>query len=197
MIINAKKDGLGNIIITEDSFEILLVCLDNQKFIHEAPQNGDSLSVGEEQYKQTQESIQKVIDDYNRASRDILHQKYILETVGDGFSLTKRYEHQKDITPWSLEDVGKVYEVFKDTRIKWVKLENLNPLDGSEMIKEGTTPIGKTEDGWMVCEPELRPWLIERPLRFDNDYLTISEDGKTNRSWTADEIEKIKNILIK
>jgi len=32
--IEAKKDGKGNIIITEDSFEMLLACIDNQKFIN-------------------------------------------------------------------------------------------------------------------------------------------------------------------
>lgn len=193
--LEAKKDGNGNIVIAEDSFEMLLACLDNQKFINESPQNGDSISVGEEQYKSTQQEIQATINEYNRTSRDILHQKYVFETCGDGFWLTKRYEHQKDITPWSGKDVGKVYEVFKDTRIKWQKPENLIPLDGGEMIKDGTTPIGKNEDGWMACEPEQSPWLIERPLRFDGDYLTISEDGNNNRPWKTEEIEQIKNLF--
>lgn len=195
MKLEAIKDGKGNIVISENSFEMLLACLDNQKFIHEAPQNGDSISVGEEGYKQTQESIQTTIDEYNRACRNILHQKYVFETCDDGFWLTKRYEHQKELTPWSGEDVDKVNEIFKDTRIKWEKPKNLIPLDGSETIKAGTPPIGKTEDGWMVCEPEPRPWLIERPIRYDNDYLTISEDGVTNRPWTAEEIEKIKKLF--
>lgn len=194
MKVEAIKDGKGNIVISENSFELLLACLDNQKFVHEAPQNGDSLSVGEDNYKQTQESIQDTIDTYNRACRDILHQKYVFQTCPDGFWLTKRYEYQKDITPWSGEDIGKVYDVFKDTKIKWEKPENLIPLDGSEIIKEGSTPIGKTEDGWMV-EPESRPWLIERPMRFGDEYLTISEDGITNRPWTQEEIILISKIF--
>ena len=33
--LNAYKDGVGNIIITEDSFDYLLNSLDNQKYIHE------------------------------------------------------------------------------------------------------------------------------------------------------------------
>lgn len=90
MKLEAAKDGEGNIIISENSFEMLLACLDNQKFIHEAPQNGDSISVGENEYKQTQESIQAIIDKYNRACRDVLHpttstyksiKKYTIEKI--------------------------------------------------------------------------------------------------------------------
>jgi len=75
MKVDAYKDGKGNIVITEDSFEMLLACLDNQKFINESPQNGDSISVGEEKYKSTQTEIQEAIDDYNRECRRILHPK--------------------------------------------------------------------------------------------------------------------------
>ena len=168
MKLEAIKDGNGNIIITEDSFEMLLICLDNQKFVHEAPQNGDSLSVGEVVYKNTQAEMQSTIDEYNRAGRKILHQKYIFETIKDGYWLTKRYEHQDTITPWSGNDVGLVYELFKDTRIKWEKPNNLKPI------------------------PEETPWLIERPIRCDNEYLSISEDGHNNRPWKLEEVEQIK-----
>ncbi len=66
-----KKDG--NIIITEDSFEHLLACLDNQKFVGEPPQNGDSIAVGKEEYYQVQNEIQDAIDDFNRQCRALLH----------------------------------------------------------------------------------------------------------------------------
>lgn len=195
MKIEAKKDGKGNIVISEDSFEMILACLDNQKFVGELPQNGDSLSVGEDNYWKGQQDIQNAIDHYNRESRKILHQKYVLRTESDGYFLAKKYEYQSEDTEWTGEDVGKVYELFKDTRIVYKKPENLLSLDGTEEIMEGTEPIGKTQDGWIAVEPEPRPWLIERPLRFDYQYLTISEDGKTNRPWKKEEIEKISEIL--
>lgn len=163
MKIEAIKDGKGNIVISEDSFEMVLVCLDNQKFVGEQPQNGDSLSFGEEEYWKGQQDIQNAIDYYNRECRKILHQKYVLRTESDGYFLAKRYEHQSEDTEWTGEDVGLVYELFKDTRIIYVKPENLLPLDGSEEFKMGDEPIGKTQDGWMVVKPEPRPWLIERP----------------------------------
>lgn len=194
--IEAKKDGKGNIVISETSFEMLLACLDNQKFVHEAPKNGDSLSVGEEKYKSTQQDIQDKIDQYNRSCRDILHQKYIFGITENGYFLKKNYEHQDELTPWSIEDVTKVREIFKDTKIKWERPRDLLPLDGSESIKEGTNPIGKTKDGWLICEPtEPTSWVIERPLRFNDKYLAISEDGITHRPWKSEEIEIIKKII--
>jgi len=62
---------------------------------------------------------------------------------------------------------------------------------------EGTKPIGKTKEGQIVVEPEPRPWLIERPLRYGYQYLSISEDGKTNRPWRPDEILKIQDLFNK
>lgn len=174
---------------------MLLACLDNQKFVGESPQNGDSLSVGKEAYWKGQQDIQDTIDQYNRSCRKILHQKYVLRTESDGYFLAKRYEHQSEDTKWTGEDVGLVYELFKDTRIIYKKPENLLPLDGSEEIMEGSEPIGKTQDGWMVVEPEPTPWLIERPLRYDYEYLTISEDGSKNRPWKEEEIQKIKELF--
>ena len=195
--VEAFKDGKGNIVITEDSFEMVLACLDNQKFVGEGPCNGDSLSVGKEEYYKTQDDIQDTIDKYNRECRKILHQKYVFETIEDGYFLTKKYEHQNKITSWEGEDVGKIDELFKDTIMKQEKpdLSKLKPLDGSESIMKGTKPLGKTEDGWIVCEPEPRPWLIERSLRCDYDYLTISEDGKKNRPWKKEEIKQIKELF--
>lgn len=173
VICNAIKDGEGNIVISEESFNHLLACLDNQKFI----QN------------------QKYIDDYNSQCRKILHQRYVFETVEDGYFLTKRYKYQDKITPWSGEDVGKVYELFKDTIIQYDIPKNLKPLSEETEYPAETNPLGITEDGWIICEPEPRPWLIERALRYDGNYLTISEDGKKNRPWKKEEIENIQKIF--
>jgi len=71
--LEAKKDGQGNIVISEDSFEHLLNCLDNQKFVGELPINGDSMAVGVEEYYSVQEQIQDAIDDFNRQCRALLH----------------------------------------------------------------------------------------------------------------------------
>ena len=195
--LEAKKDGNGNIIISEDSFEKLLACLDNQKFVGEAPQNGDSLAIGEEAYYTTQADIQTVIDEYNRECRKILHQKYIFSTKEDDYFLLKKYEYQDNISPWNGNDIALVYQLFKDTRILYKENRELLPLDGSEVIMEGTTPIGKDRDGWFAEEPEPMPWLIESPMMYDGDYLTISEDGINNRPWKKEEIESIKKVFNK
>ena len=173
--LDAKKDGIGNIIITEDSFDYLLACLDNQKF------------------NPTQE-IQDFIDYYNNECRKILHQKYIIEAIDDNYFLTKRYKYQDSLTPWSGDDVGKVYELFKDTRIPWKPPQHLKPI-GSKSYIEGKEPLGIDENGWFIVEPDPQPWLIERSLRHDFEYLTISEDGRNNRPWKEEEIENIRKIF--
>lgn len=61
-----KKDG--NVVISENSFEHLLNCLDNQKFIHII--NADATTCD---YKKVQEEIQEAIDDFNRQCRKLLH----------------------------------------------------------------------------------------------------------------------------
>ncbi len=172
----AIKDGLGNIIVNEDSFEFLLMCLDNQKF---NPSNNS----------------QYVIDGYNKKCRKILHQHYIFETIEDGYFLTKRYNYQDKITPWSGDDVYLVYQLFKDTKIEWEKPKNLKPIENESYKIDGKEPLGVTEDGWIIIEPETTPWLIERPMRYDHDYLTISEDGKNNRPWKNTEIENIQKLF--
>lgn len=195
MKVEAKKDGKGNIVITEDSFEMLLACLDNQKFVGESPQNGDSISLGKEVYWKGQQDIQNTIDLYNRSCRNILHQKYELNITHDGLSLFKRYEHQEEITPWSSEDIDLVYTIFKDTKMTYNRPHNLKPIT-DECVKEGDIPLGVDENGWIHVEPKQHnTWLIERPLRSNNEYITISEDGLKNRPWKKEEIEKVKILL--
>lgn len=180
MKVDAIKDGKGNVVISQNSFGMLLNCLDNQKFLHKQEFN-------------VRDHNQKVIDDFNQECRAILNQKYVFSLSEGDYYLSKRYENQTEDTEWTGEDVGLVYELFKDTRIVYEKTEDLLPLDGSEEVMEGTEPIGKTKDGWIAVEPEPRPWLIERTMRCDYQFLTISEDGVKNRPWKKEEVEKIKN----
>lgn len=197
-LVDAYKDGKGNVIITENSFEMILACLDNQKFVHELPINGDSLAEGEENYKSKQQEIQEVIDAYNREARNILHQRLTIAVSENGYYLVKSYDSQDDLIDWSSDDVAKVKELFKDTEIPYIKPENLLPLDGTEDIQEGTNPIGKDENGWLYCEPtEKTPWLIERAVwsMKSKAYLTISEDNKECRKWKKEEVDKIKEIF--
>lgn len=154
MIVEAKKDGLGNVIITENSFEMLLACLDNQKFVCEAPQNGDSIAVGEEQYKQTQQSIQATIDEYNRASRDILHQKLLIDVdKEEKIFLIKKYELQEQYIPWNSDEIIKIKSLFNES------------------------------------------FHIERNVFYGEVFLSISEDGKANRTWNDSEIYDIQKLF--
>lgn len=193
--IEAKKDGKGNIIISEDSFEMILACLDNQKFVGEKPQNGDSISVGEDNYWKDQEDIQNVIDHYNRECRKILHQKYVLRTEYDGYFLVKRYEHQEEDTKWSSEDVRLVNELFKDTKIVYDEKRYYIPFEITEEIVKDNNPNNELDGDFLVVKPESTPWLIERPLTYDYYYLSISENGTLNRPWKEEEIQKITEIL--
>ena len=142
--VEAKKDGKGNIIISENSFEMLLACLENQKFVGEPPQNGDSLSVGEEEYWKGQEDIQNTIDEYNRECRKILHQKLIFELKEDGYFLTKRYEHQEETINWDWNDVLKVRKMFDEN---WTIERNVFSSESHLTI---------SEDG-----KQNRPWTTE------------------------------------
>lgn len=182
----ALKDGKGNIIMPDDSFDLLLSCLSNQKNLY-TTLNDINIDV--------KNKIQNRIEDIKKQSQKILQQKYVFSLSEGDYYLSKRYEYQNDDTEWSGKDVGLVYELFKDTRIVYEKREDLLPLDGSEKIKEGDEPIGKTADEWIAVEPEPRPWLIERPLMYDGQYLTISEDGFKNRPWKQEEVEQIKLLF--
>jgi len=65
-----KKNGV--ILISEDSFEHLLNCLANQKFIGELPPNGDALDMSPEAYKSVQAKNQAAIDDFWKQCMDLL-----------------------------------------------------------------------------------------------------------------------------
>lgn len=81
--LEAVKRG-GVILISEDSFEHLLSCLDNQKYVGEGPQNGDSIAVGKEEYDRVQNETQEAIDDFNTQCRKVLHSKEPAPSCGDG-----------------------------------------------------------------------------------------------------------------
>ncbi len=129
--------------------------------------------------------------------KEILNQKYLFNTTDDGYYLSKKYEHQEGFIEWTGDDVALVYKLFKDTVLNYELPTNLIPLDGTECIKGDSEPIGKTEDGWIVCKPEPSPWLIERPIRYDGEYLSISENGKKNRPWKVEEIKEIEKLFNK
>ncbi len=73
--LDAKKVD-GKIVISEDSFEHLLNCLDNQKFVGAPPPCGDAaeLAVSDPQgYKQVDIDIQNAIDDFSNQCRQLLN----------------------------------------------------------------------------------------------------------------------------
>ena len=65
--LEGKKEN-DKIILSENSFEHLLNCLDNQKFIEVI--NADALSCD---YKTIQKENQLAIDDFNKQCRELLH----------------------------------------------------------------------------------------------------------------------------
>ncbi len=70
--IEAEKEN-GTIIISEDSFDHLLNCLANQKFVGETPPNGDAAAMDPNDYRQVHVDIQAAIDDCYRQCRAVLH----------------------------------------------------------------------------------------------------------------------------
>ena len=184
MNLEAYKDGNGNIVITEGCFEHLLNCLDNQKLIDKSlsPFGIDAES-------------QLTIDEYNKKCRKLLNQKYVFGVKNNGLSLYKIYDGQTKVTKWSNVDVIKVQELFKDTKRSRKVPDDLLPLDKDDLVKWGDRALGKTKDGFIYCKPVNEPWLIERPMRYDDAYLSISEDGSNNRQWTNEEIDKIKKLF--
>lgn len=165
--IDAKKDGTGNIIMPEESFKTMLNCFDKQVFHYEI-----------------------------NNCMDILNQKYIFEATNEEYWLTKKYEIQDEVIPWSSDDIAIVHELFKDTIIEYKEPKNLKPItDDTPLIKDGPEPLGIDEDGWVVCRRDPTPWLIERPMRHDYMYLTISENGESNRPWKKEEVERIVNAF--
>ncbi len=70
MKIKAVKDNKGNVIISEESLELILKCLDNEKFLNDFPENGDGLSP--EQYFNIQSERQEIINAVKEQTKDIL-----------------------------------------------------------------------------------------------------------------------------
>ena len=70
-----KLDGRlegDNVVISQQSFNYLLACLANQKYVGELPINGDSIADGKESYDATQREIQESIDNFYHQCMDLL-----------------------------------------------------------------------------------------------------------------------------
>lgn len=66
-----------DVIISKDSFEHLLNCLDNQKYIREV--NADALgSMSIENIHAVQDNAQAAIDDFNHQCREVVHREWVL-----------------------------------------------------------------------------------------------------------------------
>lgn len=63
------KSTKTDIIISKDSFEHLLNCLDNQKYIKEI--NADALEMNVEEIHSIQDDMQAAIDDFGRQCRKV------------------------------------------------------------------------------------------------------------------------------
>ncbi len=81
--LDATKYG-KHIRIHEDSFGHLLSCLDNQKFINEAPPCGDAIAMGKKAYDKVNAKNQAAIDDFNRQCRKLWSQGASCGTLEDG-----------------------------------------------------------------------------------------------------------------
>lgn len=60
-----------DVVISQDSFEHLLSCLDNQKYIREV--NADAMEMSTDEIHGIQNDNQNAIDDFNRQCRRLLH----------------------------------------------------------------------------------------------------------------------------
>jgi hypothetical protein len=100
----------GRISISDDSFEHLLNCLDNQKFINEAPPNGDALSMGKSEYQKIQDENQACIDDFNKQCRDLWLSSLALPLsfLICSFTKTKKPRKEKTMNILDTKKMGKI-----------------------------------------------------------------------------------------
>lgn len=173
MNIDAIKDGEGNIIISEESFREVADTL------------GLISSVLESTIKSSRLMIDSAdINDGYIHMNSILNQKYEFELLEDGYFLAKKFPLQSGYIPWNGIDAHKVRELFKDTKL----VRDSEPEIPLSSESSDEAPFAGDNP-----EPTIGPWLIERSSRTDYIYLTISENGRTNRPWTLDELEQVKN----
>lgn len=157
--------------------------------------NGDgTYTINEEDFEKIFLNINNKIE-LKRELLAIIEQKVNIFTISDDYYLCKSFDFNT-YCEWTVEDINKIKELFKHTERIGKLPDDLEPLDGTEDIMEGTNPVGK-KDGWLYCKPEKENWLIERTLFSDGTYLTISEDGSYNRPWKEEEINKIQELFIK
>ena len=101
--LNAYKDGKGNVIITEDSFDYLLNCLDNQKFIYEFSCIKNTI----------QEENQEIIDNFNTQCREVQYAKIEVVPSKNHWLLRKRFKNSDVDVMWQLEDVYKIIDILE------------------------------------------------------------------------------------
>lgn len=113
--IEAYKNEYGDIVVSRDSFEMLLSCLDNQKFINNPVLNGDYLSTSKEDRYKTQREMQETIDFYNTSFRDILHDQYEVSVDKNQRSLRKKFaKTSQSYLPWTSFDLDKIQKHFTE-----------------------------------------------------------------------------------
>jgi hypothetical protein len=155
MKIVARKDGNGNVIITEDSFEMILNCLDNQKFLPIPPQSRG----GEYGHQKDVEIMQDAIDQYNTRCREILNEKYIAETLLDGLYLGKKLEHQEGYSDWNKEEAITIQDVL--SKNGKVMIKRFNGVFEFITIAEN----GQKNRPWTQMEIDQVQEIINKPKK--------------------------------
>jgi hypothetical protein len=99
MNFNIQKDGKGGIVISEDSFEMLIRLFEDQRYVISSRDN----------------NLQNIIDSYIDICKETLYQKFVCEIQDEENYLYKRYENQIDYHEWTMEDLMKISGVFNTT----------------------------------------------------------------------------------
>lgn len=68
----AIKNPNGTITLPADDLELILLCLCSQKFIGEAPPNGDAAAMGKSAYEKSQKEQQAFVDDVYHQAMDLI-----------------------------------------------------------------------------------------------------------------------------
>lgn len=68
----AIKNPNGTITLPADDLELILLCLCSQKFIGEAPPNGDAASMSKSAYAKSQKEQQEFVDEVYHAGMDLI-----------------------------------------------------------------------------------------------------------------------------
>jgi len=182
--IEVKKDNKGNIVLSQDSFEMILMCLANQKFLKENPPNGEAFSLGKEKYDFIQENMQNEIDNCYKQCIDFLHKKILIVIEQDGCALTKKYENDNSILEWTKKDIEKIKNIIDNN---YYNQQLLMSPGITTMFIDDHTEILKHKNS-----KEHQNVIAENY----KGQLTISDNGNFYRAWKKEEIDAIKNLFI-